>query len=282
MSKRNPLARAADPVKACADLIRHVSHRHRLHQVFSDFVEMSAIAISNSVDAVHREAREARYMQIIGGYEREDVELFPQMLARLVDGLESGPMDFLGQLFMGLALGSHWAGQFFTPYEICALMARMTSTGVTMESIEQLGGFICINEPACGAGAMVIAYADALRAQDINYQRHLHATLQDIDKTAVHMSYIQMALMGVPAVVIQGNSLALEVREYWLTPAHILGGWDRKLALRAAAMPAPAAEPAVATAAAPVDEMMPGPVDLAAVRDRIVTMRIDADQLALF
>lgn len=30
-------------------------------------------------------------------------------------------------------------------------------------------------------------------------------------------------------MVILGNTLALEEREHWFTPAHILGGWSRKL-----------------------------------------------------
>ncbi|MCQ9372281.1 hypothetical protein NQ024_13740, partial [Corynebacterium sp. 35RC1] len=48
----------------------------------------------------------------------------------------------------------------------------------------------------------------------------------------VHMTYVQLALLHIPAVVILGNSLMLEEREVWYTPAHVLGGWNRKLAAR--------------------------------------------------
>ena len=207
MSKRKPLARASDPVKACADLMRTAAYRHRLHQVFADFCEMSAISLSNAVDLKHREAREARYLQIVGRYERAEVELFPQMLARLVEGLEAGPFDFLGQLFMGLELGNHWTGQFFTPFEVSRMMAGLNVGTLSADDIEALGGFITVNEPACGAGGMVLAVADALARQGINYQRQMHATLQDIDSTAVHMAYIQCSLMHIPAIVLQGNTL---------------------------------------------------------------------------
>ena len=85
-------------------------------------------------------------------------------------------------------------------------------------------------EPACGAGAMVIALAQAMLAADINYQRHLHVTAVDIDPRAVHMAYIQFSLLHIPAHVMVGNSLSNEVREHWFTPAHILAGWSARLA----------------------------------------------------
>jgi hypothetical protein len=37
------------------------------------------------------------------------------------------PYDFLGELIMELELSSHWKSQFFTPYTLCELMARMTA-----------------------------------------------------------------------------------------------------------------------------------------------------------
>jgi hypothetical protein len=43
---------------------------------------------------------------------------------------------------------------------------------------------------------------------------------------AVHMAYIQLSLLHVPAVVVHGNTLSLEEWGYWYTPAHILDGLD--------------------------------------------------------
>jgi hypothetical protein len=84
-------------------------------------------------------------------------------------------------------------------------------------------------EPACGGGAMVIALAEALKDEGVNYQHHLHATAVDVDLKCVHMAYIQLALLHVPAVVIHGNSLSLEEHSRWRTPAHVLGVWDWRL-----------------------------------------------------
>jgi hypothetical protein len=93
-------------------------------------------------------------------------------------------------------------------------------------------GFVTAMEPACGAGSMVVALAEAMRDIGINYQRHLHVTAIDIDPRAIHMAYVQLSLLHVPAHLMVGNSLSGEMREHWYTPAHILGGWNARLAHR--------------------------------------------------
>ena len=52
---------------------------------------------------------------------------------------------------------------------------------------------------------MVIALAEAMRAEGINYQRQLHVTAIDIDPRVVHMAYIQFSLLHVPAEVVVGD-----------------------------------------------------------------------------
>ena len=139
--------------------------------------------ISNHVDLRQYAERETRYMNIIRRYDPAEVARFPQMLALVTMALEAGFHDCLGQLFMALELGDHWKGQFFTPYEVSYLMANLT-TGDVVEKVKQQG-FVSVNEPAAGAGAMV---------------------------------------------VLLGNSLTVEEREVWYTPAHILDGWACRLA----------------------------------------------------
>ena len=56
------------------------------------------------------------------------------------------------------------------------------------------------------------------------------AQCQDIDRMAALMCFIQRSLWNIPAVVIVGDTLANEVREYFYTPAHYMGAWDYRLA----------------------------------------------------
>lgn len=211
-------------------LLRANAGRHNLWDVFGDFIEMSALAIANKVDLAQFEEREKRYLSIVRRYEPHEVARFPQMYAELVNALEYGPDDVLGKVFSELELHNASRGQFFTPYSLCTLMANMQVQDGSgfREGIEQRG-FVSVSEPACGAGAMVIATAEAMLGAGINYQQHLHVIAQDIDSRAVHMAFIQLSLLHIPAVVILGNTLMMEEREHWYTPAHVLGGWQCKL-----------------------------------------------------
>lgn len=203
--------------------------RHDMWRIWSDWVEMCAISISNAVDLAQRPEREARYLQIVQAYEADELERFSQALAALVMVLEDeGFGDVLGSVFMELELGSKWAGQFFTPYHLSRTVALL-SIGDDARSKIEARGFITANDPAVGGGAMPIALADALHSQGINYQRCLHVTCQDVDLKAVHMTYVQLSLLHVPAVVIHGNTLKVEALSHWYTPAHIVGGWTYKL-----------------------------------------------------
>ena len=204
-------------------------HKHSTWQVFSDFVEMAAISLSNAIDKRQAESRESRYMEIVKRYAPDDLEQFPRMLAELVNELETKPEDVLGHVFHELELHNKYRGQFFTPYPLCQMMAKMHACNGHAQAIIEKRGFITAAEPACGSGAMVIALAEALRQEGINYQRHLHVTATDVSESCVHMAYLQLSLLHIPAVVVHGNSLSSEEFSHWYTPAHIMGGWAARL-----------------------------------------------------
>lgn len=266
-------------------LMRLAAGRRNLYDVFADFCAMAAIAISNAVDLRQREAREAEYMRIIGRYEKAEQELFPQMMAALVMRMEAGPDDVLGKLFGELEIHNVDRGQFFTPYSVCQLMADLHVADGNMQQHIEAKGFVTVNEPTCGAGAMVIALAESMLKAGLNPQTQLHATCQDIDSRAVHMCYLHLALMHIPAVIILGNTLMLEQREVWYTPAHILGGWNRKLTRGTTwltqpapdePVPVPEAQPEQSTLETP----MPPPVADVQLPPR--TALNPEDQIALF
>lgn len=211
-----------------AKTIRELSHRHGTYNVFADFCEMSAIAFSNVVDKRQYKDREERYMRIVKKYEKEEANKIGYMLGMLTMEMEKEPRDVMGELFHELELHNEHAGQFFTPYNICRMMADMTFDD-NAKSIVEKRGYITAHEPACGSGAMVIALADSMYMSGINYQQALHVTAVDIDSRCVHMAYTQFSLMHIPAIVYAGDTLSMEMRDVWYTPAHIIGNWDYKL-----------------------------------------------------
>lgn len=212
-------------------LLRAIGYKHGLWQVFRDFVAMAALAISNATDKRHYATREEEYLKIEARYNKDEMQELARGIAHIVCGLEDGLCDFMGSLFMSLELGDAWKGQFFTPYEISRLMASITMGDQIQRDIERQG-FVTVSDPCIGGGAMVIAAAHVMLDAGINYQQHMHAVAVDVDIVSVHMAYIQLSLLHIPAVIYHGNSLSMEIWSEWYTPAHTLGFWESKLRRR--------------------------------------------------
>lgn len=133
--------------------------------------------------------------------------MIAELFAIIVMALERNPeQDFLGSLFQTLELHNHWNGQFFSPYSISQLMAETQMTNIP-ETIREKG-YISVSDPACGAGSLLIAFANAVRKRKINYQDHVFFVAQDVDLVAGLMCYIQLSLLGCSGMVIIGDTLA--------------------------------------------------------------------------
>lgn len=201
---------------------------HRPRAVFTDFVEVYAVALANVFLA--SEELDERYRRIMAKYKESDRVLFPRLHAQLVCALTDYPSDVLGQLYMEMDASSSKLGQFFTPQSITDLLARLSVPNVQQlhRTLAEVG-FINSHEPAAGGGALVIAQAFHLLDLGINYQQYYHALAIDIDLTAVHMAYLQLSLLHIPATVVHGNALTLEEHSRWYTPAFYMGAFGPKL-----------------------------------------------------
>lgn len=170
--------------------------------IWSDFVVMAAISIANTVDCSRAPKREQTYMAIAKKYKPAELNVFAEMLTKVVLGMEvNSDQDFLGELFMALGLGNDHAGQFFTPYNVCRAMSQMSYGPNLADAIEKRG-WISVNDPACGAGALLVAFANECTRQHINYQTSVLFVAQDIDYTVGLMCYIQLSLLGCPGYVV--------------------------------------------------------------------------------
>lgn len=208
-----------DPIKAFIKLFETTArYRHR-HDVFRDFVFCSAVALSNQ-GGRYSQARETEYLETIKRYEPADRAAFQRLFSLLVIALDPAPRDVLGPIFMGLNLGDAFRGQFFTPFEVSKLMAEMLFGPETEQKLRQ-GEPITLSEPAVGSGGMVLAVAACLINRGHDPARSLRAHVVDIDRTAALMCFIQLSLWNIPAQVVVGNTITLEEREAWETPAWI-------------------------------------------------------------
>lgn len=214
-----------DHEKAFISLFNQTAPYHHRHKVFEDFISCSVIALENRL--CFSEKRESKYLRIIGGYEKPDIARMAQLLAHVINGLQSGFCDFLGNIFMLLELGDKYHNQFFTPWNVARMMAQLHLGDVKAAFNEK--PFITLCEPACGAGCMILAFADVLNQAGYAAHRHLWVSATDIDPIVAGMAYIQLSLCGVAGEVVIGNSLYDERRRVLLTPGHYLGGWPVRL-----------------------------------------------------
>lgn len=127
---------------------------------------------------------------------------------------------------MQLNLGSASKGQYFTPYSISKMMSKMTGYHVKKYARSKI---ITPCEPCCGSGGMIIAFAEALLEQKINYQQVLYVEATDIDELCYKMTYVQLAILGIPAKVTWGDSLSMKTIQVLFTPFFFLGDFQKKL-----------------------------------------------------
>ena len=123
------------------------------------------------------------------------------MFILLGDALTEEMTDVLGQIYMEAGMGSKYTGQFFTPFHLSEMCARM-SIGELPDT-----GKISLNEPSCGGGGMVIAACKVLHEAGFDFQRRLDVVAQDLDWKGVYMTYLQLSLIGCRAIVVQGDTL---------------------------------------------------------------------------
>ena len=167
-----------------------------------------------------------------------------QMAVRQADGY--GYNDWLGDIYMSMVVSNakqKWNGTFFTPFYLCVMMAQMTIDDAGAECHERvvqamgLAGLpmtaddsakmmlrthydalmphlrpITVCEPACGSGAMVIAFASVAPRWAIELGLY-RFTCIDIDPVCADMCIIQCWLYGLHAEVYCADALTMPMVE---------------------------------------------------------------------
>ena len=227
-----------DSCKSMIDKLKQLGVNNSIWNVFEDWLKISAISISNTVDWGNQTVREKDYLETIKKYTPKEQELLADLFKELIHSLESeltrnGPTDLLARVFHGLELHNKYHGQFFTPFHVCEFMGHISlgdggEAGNRVNDALAEKGYISVCEPCVGSGGMVLGLANAMHSKKMNYCEQMVAYCCDIDIKCVHMAYLQLSLYGIPAVITHGNSLTLETWSTWYTPAYMLGMWPIK------------------------------------------------------
>lgn len=213
-----------DFIKEFISKLQNLDRSKNIATVFKDFLTLCTCSLSQpfykSPDI------EQLYKDTIKQYSKEQAVEFSKLLALLVEALEENFQDFLGQVYMKLNIGNHAIGQLFTPYCVSKMMSEINF--VSAQKFVN-NGVIKLSEPCCGSGGMIIAFAETMKQYNYNYQKMLYVEAIDIDENAFMMCYIQLSLLGIPAKVIQGDTLTLKFKRVLFTPFYFINGFSWRL-----------------------------------------------------
>ena len=203
-------------------------------QIFNDFLTVAAIGISNPISPAHDDTwqdRENQYLQIFKSYKEPQFffELFGELLMEF-EKICPHFHDVLGELFTRLNLFDEWKAQLFTPQSLSDLMSAVTIDTEHAKELIRRRGYVKIHEPATGGGVTLLSAVSQLIRAGVNPTTQIFINANDIDILCVYMTYIQLSLAGVPAIVNHKNTLTLEeLSPPWYTPAFFYGQWSERL-----------------------------------------------------
>lgn len=204
----------------------YLSNRHDRYIVFLDLLKLASYSIYNAF--LKSTEIENEYLKIASKYSKEDMEIFCKMFSILVMMFETkGEItDILGEMYMNEKIGNKNLGQFFTPFHISEFMAKiLCGTREKIQASIEENGYITLSEPCSGAGTMILAFAKALQDENINYQQNLLVQAIDISEICTYMTYVQLSLYGIPAIVYCGDTISQKMNFKLETPLYFLNYW---------------------------------------------------------
>lgn len=184
--------------------------------------------------ALAAQTREAEYLEEARRWKPDDLTDFSQAVGQLVIEMEDQPFtDLIGPQYLeqSSSSGRQARGEFYTPPEICRLMAEMTIGQIDTSATNP----VSIMEPSCGAGGMILAAGQVFARSNAVHQ--MRVTAIDINPVACDMAFINTTLWGIPCRVLHGNALTNEFWHGW-NNLHWMVPWLRFAMRPSQAVPA--------------------------------------------
>lgn len=214
-------------------ILTNIRYRDRI-SMFRDFVESFAIRLSFVSDKDMIGVRTKRFNAIMKQYSSNEHAVFSRLGQLLIEALkqesENGPQDVLSEIFHTAGLDDKSAGESFTPPDISLLMANLAIEPVKEAMIERIKtkGYVSLYDCCSGAGSLFLTFAKVMYENGLNYCTQLLVEGWDIDLISVCMTYIQLTLNGIPAILRHKNTITLEEYSVWHTYTYVSGAWDQR------------------------------------------------------
>jgi len=210
-----------DYQKQLLNLLESFDYHENMDRKFKEMCNV----IAYSLASVHNFHIHEEIKKLLSNIPESTLHIYEKCLDVIVNALQEEYQDFLGSFFEQNEMFNKHKGQFFTPYHISLLSAKMA---FSPDSIKRKG-IMKINEPSGGSGGMVIAFAQTVLENNYNPSADIFAELWDIDELCFFMAYIQISLLGIPARIIWGNTLELRPFQVLYTPVYFLNNIQKKL-----------------------------------------------------
>lgn len=213
--------------KAWIKKLESKEYSKNTQEKFRDFCELVYCAYAKLTSPTPKDSDvlEERYMRTVNTYQDKDcVRMYPELLADVINAVGNSryePQDFLGMVAAEINILDERGGQYFTPMNICRMMAQMHLEDISQHINEK--DYITLSEPCAGSGSMVLAFAEELHRKGYNPPIHMLVQATELNQLSYQMCFIQLTVAGIAAAVIHGNSLSLEVFESAWTPTAISG-----------------------------------------------------------
>jgi type I restriction-modification system DNA methylase subunit len=208
--------------KEFMDILENIKPSKNAYEIFSDWLVIAAAGLY----AWKEDKKvEKEYKEVAKNYSKDEMDKHAQLLAITVNALEEKEQDFLGEIFIEGEFSNDKKAQIFTPYHISQMMSKMI---IGIDELQKDEVFT-VFDPCCGSGVMLIAAISEMKEQGFNYQQYAFFSGIDIDARCARMTYIQLSLLGAPAVITCGNTLSKETFWERETIGYIISGMNFKL-----------------------------------------------------
>lgn len=203
-----------EPAESVMSHLQTIANRgYSRFDIFRDLLDLLLAAAQN---------QEERREEILEEYQRDldddrDPEnktevLFGKAIAELMNGMEATNKDVLGAVYELWGMQSDHFGQHFTPHSTCHSKAEMLAT-----ADDSTDPPISIQDPACGSARLLISAAQVI-------DEPTFCVGVDKDPVCAKMAALNCYFFNMDAVVIQGDSLSVELDRAWRTINTPVGG----------------------------------------------------------
>lgn len=193
---------------------------------FNDFLAYCALTLSNNSDPAHLEERKQQKEYLLKTYREPELQIFDQTLQLLAEEIvhntnRGAYTDILGPVYTQFHPRSGPLKQDFSPPSVGMLLNRIAFQNKELPE----KGYFTLTDPTCGSGSLCLAGAEKLLCEGFNPCEQLVVFASDLAIPCVHMTYLQLSLYGIPAVIVRGDTITLTEYDRWYTPMYLLRNW---------------------------------------------------------